>query len=186
MRITGGNARGIPIVVPGGGTRPTMDAVRQALFSSLGEAVLDMNVLDLFAGSGALGMEALSRGAASATLVEQNKAACAVIHRNLEKARLQARVICQPVTRYLRDAARGSGRFGLILADPPYSKEIPAGGEKPAETLLADVALPDLLEDGGTFVLESGAALEIPNPWHLLRMRKYGSTCVHFLCKATA
>src|SRR5262245_32255678 len=98
-----------------------MDVVKGALFSSLGDAVIGARVLDLFAGTGALGIEALSRGAASVTFVENDRRAVAAIERNLEKTRLHGTVQSADVFRFL-DRFAAPASFDLILADPPYSK----------------------------------------------------------------
>src|SRR5206468_6377142 len=99
--------------------RPTMDRVKAAIFSSLGEEIIDSHVLDLFAGSGALGIEALSRGAASALFVEENPAALAAIERNLVLTKLKGRIRRQDVFTFLRSALRREP-FNIIFADPPY------------------------------------------------------------------
>ena len=122
MRIVAGTAGGVPLVAPKtGDIRPTMDQVRGAIFSSLADFVIGARVLDLFSGAGALGLEAVSRGAASVTLVEKDRRAIASIRRNLEKTRLSAAVVESDVFGYL-DRQAPAGGFELILADPPYAK----------------------------------------------------------------
>ena len=118
MRIIAGTHRGRRIAAPKGlATRPTGDRVREAAFNLIGP-VDDARVLDLFAGSGALGLEALSRGAASVTFVESDKAACRTIADNLAKLKLTgARVTCGDAVWAVR---RDSGPYDLILVDPPY------------------------------------------------------------------
>lgn len=124
-RIIGGSARGRRLAVPARGTRPTSDRVRESLFSILdsrlaadGQRWADLTVLDLFAGSGALGLEALSRGAAAAVLVESDRAAAGVARANAESLGLPAVVIARSV-RSLGPASAGPA--GLVLADPPYA-----------------------------------------------------------------
>ena len=103
MRIIAGSAGGIPLKTPGVLTRPTADRVRESLFASLGTLLSGAKVLDLYAGSGSLGIEALSRGAVSALFVEQERKACEVIQANLDKARLEGgRVRSVPVAKFLR------------------------------------------------------------------------------------
>ncbi|OZE74667.1 16S rRNA (guanine(966)-N(2))-methyltransferase RsmD [Rhodococcus sp. 15-649-2-2] len=121
-RIVAGVAGGRRLSVPGQGTRPTSERVREALFSSL-ESRMDFDgaaVLDLFAGSGALGLEALSRGASSAVLVESDSRAAAVVRQNIESVGLiGASVKCAPVASVL--AGVPDAAYDLVLADPPYA-----------------------------------------------------------------
>ena len=117
MRIIAGTRRGHRIAAPKGETtRPTSDFVRETAFNLIGP-VDDADVLDLFAGSGALGLEALSRGAARATFVDSDRVACRTINANLDKLKLDGTVLCQDVARAL---ASERGTFDLILCDPPY------------------------------------------------------------------
>src|ERR687887_365934 len=97
MRVIAGSAGGIRLIVPKKGVRPTMDRVKAAIFSSLGEAVIGANVLDLFAGSGALGIEALSRGASSAVFVEEDRQSIAAIEKNLARTNLKGSIRQQDV-----------------------------------------------------------------------------------------
>lgn len=120
MRVIAGSARGTRLVAPEGlETRPTSDRVRESLFNILGPRVQGSHFLDLFAGSGANGIEALSRGAVRAVFVENNRAACACILQNLEKAKLgdQGALFRTPLPEAL---ARIPGTFDLVFADPPY------------------------------------------------------------------
>ncbi len=117
MRIIAGSHRGHRIAAPRGSeTRPTSDRVRESAFNLIGP-VDGAEVLDLFAGSGAMGLEALSRGAARATFVESSRDACRVINANLDKLGLHGTVLCQDAVRAL-DQERGT--FDLVLCDPPY------------------------------------------------------------------
>src|SRR5437667_9420024 len=119
MRVIAGSAGGIHLTVPQRGVRPTMDRVKAAIFSSLADQVIDAPILDLFAGSGALGIEALSRGAASVLFVEEDRQLTEAIEKNLAKTKLDGRVRRQEVFEFLR---RSSGTEGvqIIFADPPY------------------------------------------------------------------
>jgi 16S rRNA (guanine966-N2)-methyltransferase len=120
MRIIAGSHKGHRIAAPKGrDTRPTSDRVRESAFNLIGP-VDGADVLDLFAGSGALGLEALSRGAASAIFVESDREACRTINANLDKLKLHATVLCQDVLRALAQERR---RFDLVLCDPPYGFE---------------------------------------------------------------
>jgi 16S rRNA (guanine966-N2)-methyltransferase len=180
MRVIAGSAGGIPLAVPKRGVRPTMDRVKAAIFSSLADQIIGARVLDLFAGSGALGIEALSRGAASALFVEEDRQSIATIEKNLTKAKLEGRVRQQDVFKFLkRDAAEE--KFGIIFADPPYEKT--ESGERFTEKLLANETLPQLLEQNGIFVLEKRPAEHFPetNLWKVARAKTYGATEVLFL-----
>ena len=117
MRIIAGEKKGHRIAAPRGvTTRPTSDFVRETAFNLIGP-VDGATVLDVFAGSGALGLEALSRGAERATFIESDRDACRTINANLDKLRLDATVLCQDA---LRALAAERGRYDLVLADPPY------------------------------------------------------------------
>ena len=166
MRIIAGEKRGATISAPPGvATRPTGDRVREAAFNLIGP-VDGVRVLDLFAGSGALGLEALSRGAASATFVESDRAACRVISENLAKLRLTgARVVCADAVWTLRQDAR---TYDLVLVDPPY-EQWEAFQPKLAEPL-ARVLAPD-----GLLVVETDARVQPELPLALRTSRRYGS-----------
>jgi 16S rRNA (guanine966-N2)-methyltransferase len=180
MRVIAGTAGGIRLDVPKNHVRPTMDRVKAAIFSSLGNAVIGARVLDLFAGSGALGLEALSRGAAAARFVERDRAAVATIERNLTKTKLSGRVLQRDVFDFLRRPIT-TERFDIIFADPPYEKT--ENDEAFTALLLADKSLVALLAPSGTFVLEKRPAEEMPASklWRLRRARAYGATEVLFL-----
>jgi len=180
MRVIAGRAGGLRLVSPKSGVRPTMDRVKAAIFSSLGEMVIGARVLDLFAGSGALGIEALSRGADSAVFVEEDRQSTGAIEKNLAKAHLAGRVRQRDVFVFLKNARAGAEKFDIIFADPPYD-EMKSGGRF-TEKLLADPNLPQLLEDDGLFVLEKRPGESIPEAkhWKLVRRKKYGATEVLF------
>lgn len=172
MRIVAGSRKGHGIEAPRGVvTRPTSDRVREAVFSLLG-SVEETRVLDLFAGSGALGLEALSRGARSCLFVERDRRACHVIERNLERLGLETGVVrCAGVERVLREEAASGRTYDLILADPPY------GEWERHERALADL-LPRVLEPGGRAVVETAADVEPALPLDLVTTRRYGSARV--------
>jgi 16S rRNA (guanine966-N2)-methyltransferase len=180
MRVIAGSAGGIRLAVPKYGVRPTMDRVKAAIFSSLGEMVVGARVLDLFAGTGGLGIEALSRGASSVVFVDGDGRSCEMIERNLAKTQLKGRVRRQDVFDFLRRPSL-SDRFEIIFADPPYEKT--KSGEDYVEKLLMSDALPRLLEPGGIFILEKRPAEISPesNIWHVMRRKTYGATEVLFL-----
>jgi 16S rRNA (guanine(966)-N(2))-methyltransferase RsmD len=160
MRIVAGEHRSRRLVVPPGrDVRPTSDRAREAVFASLGARVVDARVLDLFAGSGALGLEALSRGAASCRFVERDTQALGAIRENVEALGEHARATVErgDAMRVLRRAAAAGERYDLILVDPPYAD---------AERLAGDLGalLPQVLADDGRIVLETGADAAIPVP----------------------
>jgi 16S rRNA (guanine966-N2)-methyltransferase len=160
--------------------RPTMDRVKAAIFSSLGEAVIGARVLDLFAGSGALGIEALSRGASSALFVDNDRQSIATNEENLAKTGLHGELRRQDVFVFLRRVP-ADRKFRIIFADPPYEKA--KSGERFTEKLLRNEALFGLLEAGGTFVLEKrpGEPLPETKSWRTVRQKTYGATEVLFL-----
>jgi 16S rRNA (guanine(966)-N(2))-methyltransferase RsmD len=164
MRIIAGSHRGQRIAAPKGrDTRPTSDRVRENAFNLIGP-VDDADVLDLFAGSGAMGLEALSRGAATATFVENDRDACRVINANLDKLKLKAAVLGQDALR----AVSGERRtYDLILCDPPYDYD---------HAKLAP-HLARLLSDEGVLVYESSGRDDPPEVPGLEQRtsRKYGS-----------
>ncbi len=167
MRIVGGSRKGARIFAPKGrDTRPTSDRVREAVFGILG-SVDGLTVLDLFAGSGALGLEALSRGAASATFVESDPAALEAIERNLAKLELEdARVVRSDAMKHL---ARTPERYDVVFLDPPYEM---------VESLRMPLAehLPRVLAEGGLVVFETAVAVEPELPLAVHSTRRHGST----------
>lgn len=175
MRVIAGSAGGITLKTPKTDLRPTMDLVRGAIFSSLGESVVGAQVLDLFAGTGSLAIEALSRGARAATLVEVDRKACAVIEDNLLRVRLHARVLCWDVFQFLRNPPT-SELADFIFADPPYVKQ--PGDRDFAAELLAHPQLPSFLAPEGLLILEVAQHWKLPETplWECFRRKRYGST----------
>ena len=184
MRVVSGIAGGIPLVSPKYDLRPTMDRVRGAIFDSLGEAVIGSRVLDLFAGAGGLGIEALSRGATAATFVEKEELGVEAIRKNLAKTRLKGATVHRlDIFSYLHRLAPGEG-FDFIFADPPYAKK--REDRDFAAELLGDPAVAAALAPGGLLVLEKLPGLRVPFPeerWELLRERRYGATEVAFFAR---
>ena len=172
MRIIAGSRKGARIFAPRGtDTRPTGDRVREAAFNLIGPGrAEDANVLDLFAGSGAMGLEALSRGAAHATFVESDRDACRAINRNLDKLGLDdATVLCQDALTALRADARAGTRYDLVLVDPPYRRF-----SSLQNALIQH--LPEILAPDGLLVVET-AATEEPEllPLAKRKSRRYGA-----------
>lgn len=179
-RIIGGLAGGVRLHVPLRGTRPTSERVREALFGALDARSLcdGARVLDLYAGSGALGLEAASRGAESVVLVERDRAAAKVAQRNAESVARSgaARALVEQVAaaQYLHRSGR---RFDLVFVDPPY--ELPA-----AELSATLVDLAPLLRHPAVVVVERArraGPLDLPGDLELERDRDYGDTTLHFL-----
>ena len=175
LRVAGGTARGVPLAaVKDRGVRPTSERTRSALFSILAAYGLEgCTVLDLYAGTGALGIEALSRGASRADFVERSANQCRVIRQNLRAAKLedQAQVICSAVTRALDKL---EGPYSFVLADPPYESE-------EIEELMSRLAEAPWLEVGGVVVLEHSVRrqpLAAFGSLNLLQSRRYGDSCL--------
>lgn len=176
MRIIAGKAGRIAIKVPAAVARPTTDFVRQAVFSILGERIFDARVLDLFCGSGALGLEALSRGASSCVFVDEHRQAVSVTGENLAKARLEGgRTVKAEVFSFLK---RERAVFDLILADPPYWKNY--GDTDHLAKLLEFPDLKHRLAPTGHLIAEiSSAQPTPPSPsFKLLDRREYGSSAI--------
>jgi 16S rRNA (guanine(966)-N(2))-methyltransferase RsmD len=169
MRVIGGLARGRRILAPRGrGTRPTSDYLREVLFDLLAQQVEGRTFLDLYAGTGAVGIEALSRGAAVAVFVEHNRSALTMLYRNLETSgfRNQAEIVPMEVLRYLRRSAYGSRQFDLIFLDPPYL-------HTDAGVAIGLIASTGILTPTGMTILErSVKAIPIPIPVGLTLIRE--------------
>ena len=178
MRITGGELGGRNLKVPKSDLiRPTQDRVREAMFNSLQFKLGGSTFLDLFAGSGAVGIAALSRGAKSATFVEQDRRHLAVLKENLAAFALSsATVISADVYRYLANYT-GAG-FDFVFADPPYA----LGEEKGYASVLATLTGRGVVRVGGLFVAEMTSAQKVDEAtgWELLRDRTYGKTRLAF------
>jgi 16S rRNA (guanine966-N2)-methyltransferase len=172
MRIIAGSRKGHTIHAPKGlDTRPTSDRVRENVFNIVAPWVEDARVLDLYAGSGAMGLEALSRGAKSATFMEADPEAVRAIERNLDRLRLTGATVLRLDARTgLAHEVTAGRKYDLVLADPPYEMT----DYQPLARYLARV-----LADDGLFVLESAAKIEPELPGLAVRTtRKYGSTRV--------
>jgi len=188
MRITGGNAARRILKVPKGlAVRPTPDLVKQAVFNSLGVRVAGARVLELFAGTGALSLECLSRGAVSAVCVEKSSRHAEVLRQNFQVAgfppeTLQVRV--QDVFAAVAQLAAAGERFDLILADPPYGeKNVGRRSTSFAQQLLDDARLPALLAAGGLLVLghTKRDTLSLPGYWQERKLLKHGDSIMRFL-----
>lgn len=172
MRVITGKARGVVLKTPTGmATRPTSDRVKEALFSIIQFEIPAAKVLDLFGGTGQLGIEALSRDAESAVFVDERQDACGLIRENLRRTGLEKRanVVCSDYLAYLK---RCKEKFHIIFLDPPYAEVF-------LENALKMITEIDILQSGGIIVLErplgKELALEFPG-YHRSRDYKYGNT----------
>ena len=175
LRVIAGEAKGLRLVAPPD-ARPTTDRVREALFSALGDRLTAVAVLDLYAGSGALGIEALSRGAAAAVLVDRDRRAVEACEENLATTRLadRARVVVRDVEVFLRQPPPPEAPFAVVFADPPYERTDAEVGEA-----LSRLQAPGWLSPGASVVLERPSGAEAPkNGWQTGWERKYGDTLV--------
>jgi len=181
VRIIAGRFRGRALRTPAGGaTRPTADAMKETIYNVLGDSTRDARVADLFAGSGSLGLEALSRGARSAVFVETAPAALAVLRANIAALRLESQTLVADADalRYL--SASQPDAFDVVLADPPY-----ALGAEPMIVASARAAL----GPGGMLVLQHdrrGFTAEGLDGWRRLRARRFGDTVIDFLVREDA
>lgn len=179
MRIVAGTARGRTLKGPKGpGLRPTADRVRESLFNILGQYLEGQRVLDLFAGTGALALEALSRGAAMAVLVDSGREAQRLCRENADELGLSDRVqvLAAPVDEKSLARARESGPFDVVFADPPYAAQTPA-------QVASLVARSGVLREGGTLVVEHDRRVDAPEAVDgLVRTdsRRFGDTAVSF------
>ena len=176
MRVIGGEAKGRKLVAPKGpGTRPALAQVKEAIFNILGD-IKGLAVLDLYAGSGAIGIEALSRGALHCTFVEKAPQALRALRKNLELCGFepQAEVVPLGVERVLSHLARKKRRFELIFVDPPYDQNLVMPTLAAAEKVLAE---------GGSLIVENSPRETVENTESLVvtDQRKYGQTIITFL-----
>lgn len=177
MRVISGRARGRRLSVPPAGTRPTSDRVREALFSSLDSDVGDwsrVSFLDLCAGSGAVGLEALSRGAAAATLVEQDRRCLEILRRNAAAVDERAEIIAADARTWLP----GDRRFDVVYIDPPYA--VP---DADVHAMLENLATASSVSGEALVVIERSSRSGDPWPdsgWQHLRRRDYGETVLWY------
>jgi 16S rRNA (guanine(966)-N(2))-methyltransferase RsmD len=188
MRIIGGSSGGRILKAPKGfEVRPTPDLVRQAVFNSLGARVQGARVLELFAGTGALSLESLSRGAAHAMCVEKSSRHAQFIRQNLEQTDLPAECLSvrvQDAFTAIRQLAGERQQFDLILADPPYGeKNVGRRSSSFAQQLLDERPLAELLRANGLFILghTKRDTLSVPPEWEETKLLKHGDTLMRFL-----
>lgn len=176
MRIIAGSAKGRRIDAPKTGTRPMTGRARESIFSILGRRLIDARVLDLYAGSGSLGLEALSRGAADAIFVEKSKSAGEIVETNIDRVGLGGRLRRSAVRSFLRSSRE---RFAVVFVDPPY-----ADSDSEVEAVLA--LIEPLLEHDGIVVLHRQARSEVSPPefLHTVDERRYGDAVVTMMERA--
>ena len=170
MRIISGKCRGLNLISPAGeDTRPTLDRVKEAIFNIIMPYILDSDVLDLFAGSGALGIEAISRGAKSAFFIDKNQESINCINKNINSARFCD--FCQvkkfDSIQFLNECSKS---FDIIFLDPPYKDNL-------YKNVFNLIFTKNLLKDNGIIVLEYDYSLkmpEIPDEFEIIKERKYG------------
>jgi len=185
-RVVAGSARGVRLAAPGAGTRPLADRVKQAVFGSLEPVLPEAAILDLCAGSGGAAIEALSRGARRAVLVERDPGTCRVIAENLRRADVadRARVVRADALAYLRGPAAADGPFDVVILDPPYAEV------ELREACLLALGAPDGPLGPDALVVATGfGKLPPPTTAGLLRStreRRFGETLVVFYRRAAA
>ncbi len=187
MRIIAGAAKGLPIQVPRGEVRPTQDRVREALFNILGSVIREARVLDLFCGSGSVGIEALSRGASSARMVDASRNSVNMAKKNLERSGLSGgSVVLSDCLQFVR---RDFAQYDIIFADPPYCKAI---GDRDMIAELLNDRVADLLTPGGYFIAEAQLGYGVGDThrrdfpgWKLTDTRSYGGNTILFYQKDT-
>ena len=179
MRVISGSARGAKLrTIEGNDTRPTTDKVKGAIFNILAMDIYGNNVLDLYAGSGALGIEALSRGAKSAVFVEKSASAADIIRKNLDHTKLagKAKIIKADAFAAIKNIAE---KFDLIFLDPPYANEL-------APATIEEVEKAKILADGGIIIAETDEGQDMPEhigELELYDKRKYGRININFYKK---
>ena len=182
MRIIAGSARGHRIKAPdGSGTRPTTDKIREAMFSILFDKVVDAKVLDIFAGTGAIGIESLSRGAKSAIFIDHNHICCDIIRENLDKTKLKsnATVFCNDSFRAMEMLSKKGEKFDIIFIDPPYF-------EGYFDKILGCISEKELLEDNGILVVEKHVTVEMEEEhvgFEMFKEKRYGEILLCFYRK---
>jgi len=181
VRVIAGSARGVPLRSPGAGLRPTTDAIRETLFNSLQALIPEARFLDLYAGTGSVGIEALSRGAAQAVFVERSAAGLKAIRLNLANTRLAERGVVVPgdIPKVLERVCRDYGPFDVVFVDPPY-------GEDALPAVVAGLLQRTGLAAGGVLVVQHPVEVELPAAAVPYRQKRFGHTRLSFLQAAPA
>ena len=178
MRLTGGEGKGRKLADPPNGVRPTSGRAKELLFQLIRDRIYDAHVLDVFAGTGALGIESLARGASKAVFIEKDRKVVKIISDNLRKCRFEDRstIISGDALKKLKQGGKLSAPFDLIFIDPPYAQEV-------FTQLLETIAEENILAENGLLIFEASSRLdlEIPKEWQLDDERKLGDTKLLFL-----
>lgn len=180
LRIIGGNLKRKKLFTPKGMvTRPTSDRVKEALFNILGPHITNASVLDLFAGSGALGLEALSRGAKEALFIDNDHAALTIIDRNIASCRLNTNAVSMRcnILQDLRCIQTAGRHFNLVFMDPPYARDMIVKTLHKLDTI-------DILKKNAMIVIEHSSGESVPKAlarFSLIDQRKYGKTMLSFM-----
>lgn len=182
MKIIAGEAKGLPLLVPKGEVRPTQDRVRGALFNIIQPILPGARVLDLFCGTGSVGLEALSRGAARACMVDASRASCNTARENMKRSRLTGGSVVQADC--LAYVQRDRGVYDLIFADPPYCKAV---GDRDMIAELLTSRTHELLAPGGYFIAEAQVGYGVGDAfsrefagWRIVDERTYGKNTLLF------
>lgn len=182
MKIIAGQAKGFPLLIPKGEVRPTQDRVREALFNILHPILPGARLLDLFCGTGSVGLEALSRGAARACMVDASRASCNAARENMKRSKLSGGTVVQADC--LAYVQRDHGQYDIIFADPPYCK---AFGDRDMIAELLTTRLHELLAEGGYFIAEAQLGYGVGDAhtrdfpgWQLADERTYGKNTLLF------
>jgi len=183
MRIITGKARGLKLTTPKNmDVRPTSDRVKESLFNIIGTKIVGTRVLDLFAGTGNLGLEAWSRGAEKVVFIDESQASLRLVRSNITKAKAEkeTKVLKGNAVKVIADLVAKGERFDFIFCDPPYNKGLPA-------QIIEQVAKYDIVAPGGYLVVEHSQheiLPELPIKLEIIRSEKYGETLISFLrCK---
>lgn len=180
LRIIGGQWRGRKLLFPDSeGLRPTSDRVRETLFNWLAPVIQESNCLDLFSGSGALGLEALSRGAAATTLIDTSPKVCAQLRGNLEQLDCsKAKVLTEDAIAWLSKGVSDEKPFDLVFIDPPFNRDL-------VQTCCQLLEAQDFLEEGAYIYIETelGLQFEVPDNWQLHREKKAGQVAYYLYLK---
>ena len=183
MRIITGKARGLKLTTPKNmDVRPTSDRVKESLFNIIGTKIVGTRVLDLFAGTGNLGLEAWSRGAEKVVFIDESQASLQLVRSNITKAKAEneTKVLKGNAVKVIADLAARGERFDFVFCDPPYNKGLPA-------QIIEQVAKYEIVVPGGYLVVEHSQheiLPELPLKLEIIRSEKYGETLISFLrCK---
>ena len=180
MRIITGKARGLKLTTPKNmDVRPTSDRVKESLFNIIGTKIVGTRVLDLFAGTGNLGLEAWSRGAEKVVFIDESQASLQLVRSNITKAKAEkeTKVLKGNAVKVIADLVAKGERFDFIFCDPPYNKGLPA-------QIIEQVAKYDIVAPGGYLVVEHSQheiLPELPIKLEIIRSEKYGETLISFL-----